>query len=585
MSKFHLRSAAISMCATLALLSFSENAFAQKSTFYLDRLQMAGAPDDGLGVWRPQMGEKTRFYGQLGFGLSVNPYRVENYIDTDDQSKIVEEQNGAPVAMQLVTYVNAGVEILERFSFQISFPLAVYQDVNSLVNTDARIREEVDQKEIAPMDLRLDGRVVFLRNEEKSLKLGAIATLWFPTGNEYTFGGDTSITGALGIAAEYDAKLFAITLNAGYHFRPTARLNEFKLADELMLGLGAYAPLWDNRFRIGVEGTGSIGIGNDTTGDVDNSPLEARVDARVNLGDNPSQGWVGISAGPRLTAGYAPDFRAVAVVGGWFPVVNTKPKQVDFQYVIPGDADKDKLPDDIDMCPTAKEDGKGPNPDDGCPESLNDADSDGVLDAEDACPHEPGPRSQDPKKNGCPEFIRRAKGSELIEVLQEVQFAFDRADLLPPAFPILNEIVRLLKVNPDIELIRIEGHTDDVGSLKYNDDLSQSRAEAVVRYLTERGIAAERLTAQGFGKRRPLVENTTPEGRQKNRRVELHIVKQSGKVLEEGGTKEIPLKSSDTVNPADPSKPTNSAKPAATPAPDTKPPATPAPDTKPPAKP
>lgn len=512
----------------LAVLAAPSVASAQRATFYLDRLQMAGAPDDGIGVWRPHLGERTRFYGQLGLGLSLSPYRVENYIDTIDQAPIVEEQNGHPVEMQLVTYANAGVEILERFSFQLSFPMAVYQSVNSLVNEDARIREEVNVQEITPMDLRLDGRLVFYRNDSKSLKLGAIAALWFPTGNEYTFGGDTTITGSLGLAAEWDAGLFAVALNVGYHFRPATQLNEFKLGDELKYGLGAWVPFGDGQFRVGAEVTGSMGITNGTLGDVDNVPMEARLEGRMGLGKDPSQGWIGIAAGPRITAGYAPDFRALAVFGGWFPVTDTKPKQRDFVYVIPADTDKDRLPDDIDMCPAAPEDGKGSNPDDGCPETLNDADSDGVLDAEDACPHEPGPRSEDPAKNGCPEFIRRGKDSDLIEVLQEVEFAFDRADLLPRAFPILNEVVRLLRVNPDIELVRIEGHTDDVGTDKYNDELSQSRANSVMRYLTTRGIVPERLAAEGVGKRRPLEQGTTAAARQKNRRVEFHIVKQKG---------------------------------------------------------
>ncbi len=53
---------------------------AQANTFYLDRLSIAGAPDDAIGMWRPQMGEKTRFYGQLGFGFGYEPFRLENYV-------------------------------------------------------------------------------------------------------------------------------------------------------------------------------------------------------------------------------------------------------------------------------------------------------------------------------------------------------------------------------------------------------------------------------------------------------------------------------------------------------------------------
>jgi OOP family OmpA-OmpF porin len=566
----------------LAVLAVPSAAWAQETSFYLDRLQIGGAPDDGIGIWRPQMGDKTRFFGQVGLGLSLNPFRVENYIDTIDQSEIVNKQNGAPVELQFITYVSAGVEILERFSFQLSFPIALYESGHSMVNKDANISERITLLPVAPMDLRLDGRVVFWRNETKTLKLGAIATLWLPTGNEYTFAGDTTTSAALGIAAEYDAKDFAVTLNTGYHFRSGALINEFKLADELTFGLGGFVPLDDGRFRIGGEVTGSLGIREGTTGDVDNTPIEWRLEGRMGLGEDPSQVWVGLSGGSRLTAGYAPDFRTVAVVGGWFPVSDTKPKPKEFQYVIPIDTDNDKLPDDIDMCPEAKEDGKGINHEDGCPETLNDVDSDGVPDSQDACPHEPGPKNADAAKNGCPEFIRRNKDTATIDVLQEVQFAFDRTDLLPPAFPILNEVVRLLQVNPDIELVGIEGHTDDFGTDKHNDELSQGRADSVMNYLIKRGIAPARIEAKGFGERRPIATNANAEGRQKNRRVEFHILKSKGPTLVKstptseqppggtpapGGPVTPPPGGTTTPPPAVPPKPGGTTAPVAPPAP------------------
>lgn len=513
--------------AFLGALAAPSLASAQQPTFYLDRLQMAGAPDDGVGVWRPQMGTYTRFYGQLGFGYSLNPFRVENYIDKIDQSAIMEKENGAPVRTQVTTYLNAGVEILNRFAFQLAFPLTVFQDGGSMYSDTAQVRLKVNQATVVPMDLRLDGRVILFRTDENAFKLGAIATLWAPVGNRYSFGGDTSTTGMLGLAAEYDARVVAATLNVGYHFRPKAKINELTIADELVFGAGVFAPLLDERLRVGAEVTGSIGMTEGTAGDVDNTPIEARLQGRYKL-DEDGQLYVSLAAGPRLSSGYAPDFRAVAAFGGWFNLFDTKPKPRDFQYVIPGDADKDKIPDDIDMCPNDKEDSKGANQDDGCPEMLNDVDSDGIPDAQDACVHEPGVKNPDPAKNGCPEFIRRTTASNEITVLKKVPFAFDRADLLPDAFPVLNEVVRLLKVNPEIELVRIEGHTDDFGSHKYNDDLSQNRAESVMRYMIERGIGAEHLEAKGFGKRRPLVANDNAENREKNRRVEFHIVKTKG---------------------------------------------------------
>ncbi|MFO0590550.1 MAG: OmpA family protein [Polyangiaceae bacterium] len=512
------------VAAALAALAAPAVASAQQTTFYLDRLQMAGAPDDGVGVWRPQMSDSARIYGQLGFGYSLNPFRVENYVDKIDQSAIMEKENGAPVRTQLTTYVSAGAEFLSRFGFQVSFPLAVYQEGGSMYSDAAQVRLKVNQASVVPMDLRLDARAVVFRTEDKAFKLGAIASLWAPIGNKYSFGGDTTTTGMLGLAAEYDAHVVAAAVNVGYHFRPKTKINELTIADELVFGAGIFSPLLDDRLRVGAEVTGSIGIGENTTGDVDNTPIEARLQGRYKL-DEDGQLYVSLAAGPRVTAGYAPDFRAVAAFGGWFNLFDTKPKSPGFQYVIPGDADKDKIPDDIDMCPNDKEDNKGPNQDDGCPEMLNDVDSDGIPDAQDACVHEPGVKDPDPAKNGCPEFIRRTTASNEITVLKKVPFAFDRADLLPDAFPILNEVVRLLKVNPEIELVRIEGHTDDFGSHKYNDDLSQNRAESVMRYMVERGIAPDHLEAKGFGKRRPLVANDTAEGREKNRRVEFHIVK------------------------------------------------------------
>lgn len=511
--------------AMLAVLAAPSVASAQATSFYLDRLKIGGAPDDGIGVWRPHMGQKSRLFGQLGLGFGLRPFRVENYVDAVDKAPIVEQENGAPVASQLITYITAGAEIADRFAIQASFPLA-FQSTNPTINVNAAItRDAIDEKSVVPMDLRLDARLILFRTESRSFKLGLEGAAFLPTGNKYSWGGDTSVSGHVGLGAEVDMKAFFVVLNAGYQFRPAAAINQFKLNDELTYAVGGFVPLADGKYRVGAQVFGSLGLLDDTSGDVDNVPLEWMAEGRMNFGDEPRQVYVGLGAGTRFTAGYAPDFRAVGVVGGWIPLEDWDVKNdKGFRYKIPADSDGDRLADDIDMCPMDKEDRKGSNTDDGCPEMLNDADSDGVPDVEDACPKEPGPRNPDPAKNGCPEFIRRMKGSAQIEVLQEVQFAFDRADLLPPAFPILNEVVRLLKVNPDIVLVSIEGHTDDLGSHEHNDELSAARARSVMVYLVKRGIAPNRLESKGFGKRKPIADNQTAEGRQKNRRVEFHIV-------------------------------------------------------------
>jgi outer membrane protein OmpA-like peptidoglycan-associated protein len=80
--------------------------------------------------------------------------------------------------------------------------------------------------------------------------------------------------------------------------------------------------------------------------------------------------------------------------------------------------------------------------------------------------------------------------------------------------------------HPEIKKVRVEGHTDNVGSADYNKKLSQQRAEAVVKWLSSHGIAADRLKAVGMGKERELVPNTSEANRALNRRVEFHIEEQ-----------------------------------------------------------
>lgn len=102
-----------------------------------------------------------------------------------------------------------------------------------------------------------------------------------------------------------------------------------------------------------------------------------------------------------------------------------------------------------------------------------------------------------------------------------IYFDFNKAEVKPESEPVLKEISNLLKQNPKLNLY-IVGHTDNVGTLAANMDLSQRRAEAVVQALVSKhGVDAKRLKAQGVGPLCPVASNKTDEGRAKNRRVEL----------------------------------------------------------------
>jgi outer membrane protein OmpA-like peptidoglycan-associated protein len=107
--------------------------------------------------------------------------------------------------------------------------------------------------------------------------------------------------------------------------------------------------------------------------------------------------------------------------------------------------------------------------------------------------------------------------------LTAVQFDSNKPTLRTQSYKQLNEIAEYMLLNED-EHYEIEGHTDNVGKEEDNIKLSQQRAETVKNYLVKKGIKANRITAKGYGATKPVADNTTPEGRQKNRRTELNIL-------------------------------------------------------------
>lgn len=106
------------------------------------------------------------------------------------------------------------------------------------------------------------------------------------------------------------------------------------------------------------------------------------------------------------------------------------------------------------------------------------------------------------------------------KVSVQINFATDKAEILPESQTQIEQIVTLLKDNPDLKL-GIYGHTDNTGDATHNLKLSEQRAESVVAALTKAGIESNRLTAKGFGDTQPVADNASEDGKAKNRRVEL----------------------------------------------------------------
>ena len=171
----------------------------------------------------------------------------------------------------------------------------------------------------------------------------------------------------------------------------------------------------------------------------------------------------------------------------------------------PLDRDGDGVADYLDKCP----DVVGVPLFNGCP----DTDGDGVPDYKDKCPTVAGPV----ENNGCPE-----EAHVLVQSLEGIQFEFDSDVIKPESYPTLDAAVETLKSKTEFNL-DVSGHTDNIGDDAYNQNLSERRANAVVKYLTDKGISAARLKAAGFGETQPVAENETPEGRAKNRRVDFKV--------------------------------------------------------------
>ncbi|MBX2892397.1 MAG: OmpA family protein [Saprospiraceae bacterium] len=173
------------------------------------------------------------------------------------------------------------------------------------------------------------------------------------------------------------------------------------------------------------------------------------------------------------------------------------------------DRDGDGVVDRFDRCP----DVPGLASLNGCP----DRDGDGIADDEDRCPDVVGTAAN----KGCPELAQIDK-DVLIRAVRAVQFETAQATLLPESLPVLDEIASLMQRYPAYSL-RIEGHTDDVGDDKMNLDLSKRRAKTCYDYLVSKGVSAGRMSHDGFGETRPIATNSTPEGREQNRRVEFEL--------------------------------------------------------------
>ncbi|HEY6881288.1 MAG TPA: OmpA family protein [Polyangiales bacterium] len=516
--------ACFSLALGLGLLSLlaAHSVAAQQGGFALDRFE----PSERGSEWFALDTLDLRGHLRPAIGL-VADYGYKPLVIYDAAGKEV----GPLIEHQLFLHLGASLVLWDRLRLAASLPFSPLVSANdSLVG-----RERYNVNSGASLgDLRLSADVRLFGRYRGPASLAIGARVWLPTGSRDSYAGDGKVRVSPHAMLAGELARFSYALRVGFQYR--AQGGTFagsSIGSELTFGAAAGVRV-TKELLIGPEVYGSTVV-EDGVFRKRGTPLEGIFGAHYTIA---RQVRIGAGAGAGFTQGFgSPEVRVLANVE-WAPQV-------------PEDRDGDGILDDDDACP----DEPGVRSDDpkknGCP--LRDRDDDGILDEDDACPDEPGVRSDDPTKNGCP--LRDRDGDGIfdeddacpdvagprnddpakngcppariergqIRILEQIQFKFNSAEILPVSDGILSAVQQIFEEHPEITKVSVEGHTDNIGSAKYNKELSEQRVRSVLYWLTSHGVEPIRLTSQGFGLERPIAPNDTEEGRQQNRRVEFHI--------------------------------------------------------------
>lgn len=491
--------------AALLALSLSTAAQAQvrvsePASRSLDRWQPGLDVDALIGVdsaGRPQLGAYDLWL-TLGYG--------GEFLLVTDRSQGI---SGALVGPRLGAHLGASMTVLPRLQVGADLPLIFYQARGKAPPPQFGTVGDLPTTGVG--DLRLRGKFHLLSANEAWLNIAVIgelqpATHW----PRDAYLGDAGISGAVSLAVSRELLGLRLAATLGYHGRDSVVFLDSTIGSEVRLGLAAGTDLqWLIGQPVGVAAAWSIAGRSDAPfRNINETPSELLFEAT----------WLGFSslilsatAGFGMVAGVGtPDVRLNLGVR-WAPRAS--------------DQDQDSIPDQQDSCPLQPEDFDRFEDDDGCPDVDND--EDGLLDPNDQCPNEPETKNGFEDEDGCPD-VGVLLDSGTIALEGRVHFEVSQAILKPESRLLLDEVAVLIGEHPELERIRVEGHTDNDGGEQFNLVLSQDRAEAVRRYLMSRGVLGSRLVAKGFGESRPLARNASARGRAQNRRVEFVIEKRSG---------------------------------------------------------
>ena len=564
---------AMLLAVFVSVIGTASGASAQSTQIDLNQFRPAELATDGFAT------STADGQGHKRFGIMV-------YIDYNDDALVFQQQGNnttsSVVHRQLTGHLNWNVGFWDRLVIYMDIPYHFIIDAGQ--GAQAGLPPGGGFDYLLPNgghfgDVYLGARGTLYGNRHDVFELALQATMTINTAsladNQQRYAGQADQSPYLGgwfeLLMTFNAgDVVRIPIQAGYKLGPERFVtNNLFVGNEFTFGGGLLFMIAQDQFMISAEAFGRTAA---------NSTVDwwAREETPVEvLGGfkylHPKGFVVGVSGSAGVTAGYgSPDWRGVGMIGFTMP----EPEVI-------GDSDGDGILDDVDQCPNEPEDFDGFQDEDGCPDPDNDGDGvldvndgcpddaedidgfededgcpdpdndgDGILDVDDQCPNEPGP----PENNGCPDPDRDGDGvpdrvdncpdepgtvenhgcqeAQLVvigagrlEILEKVYFKTGSHKLQKRSFALLDNVAKVMNAHPEIELIRVEGHSDSTGSLKFNMRLSKMRANTVVRYLVGRGkVSKERLISEGFGPTRPLVPDAKTRAElAQNRRVEFHI--------------------------------------------------------------
>ncbi|MDY7231400.1 Ig-like domain-containing protein [Hyalangium rubrum] len=525
---------------------------------------------DVLGVHSPRVGKHLGWNLGLSFNYAKDPL---NFLNPRTDTFVYEI-----VKNQFTFDLMGAIALFDRVELGVALPITS-QGSGSGASVAPVLPEGVDATGVG--DLRLVPKVNLL-STDSGLHLGLAVPLMLPTSGGKEFLGRSGLAVYPRVLGEWSSDGGTRVLaNVGLNLQPKEQLYNLNVGNELAYGLGTEIPFQMGRHRLAAEATlvGALGLKQSNT---EERPLEVLAALKYRFSDALA---AHLGGGPGITRGYGtPGFRLFAGViwteteralparieapppapacpqgpedvdgfqdedgcadpdndgDGLLDVSDRCPNQPETKNSFededgcpdevppppPVDTDGDNLTDDQDRCPAAAEDMDGFEDTDGCPDLDNDRDS--VADESDKCPTAPETINGVQDEDGCPDKgeVKVLVEGQRIVILDKVYFATNKDVILARSFSLLQQVAAVLRANPQLTKVRVEGHTDSQGADAKNQDLSQRRANSVRKRLIEtEGIAPERLEAVGYGETKPVDTNDTAKGRENNRRVEFTIL-------------------------------------------------------------